>query len=64
MVIPHLVKSNYYKTLGPLKGVPILDHFLHNKNIFSNCGYMKENFKNNEAYQKFLRGKGSQTPGK
>ena len=51
MVIPHLAKSNYYKTLGPLKGVPILDYFLHNKNIFSNCGYMKENFKNNEAYQ-------------
>ena len=31
VVRPHLVKSSYYKTLGPLKGVPILDYFLHKK---------------------------------
>ena len=27
--------------------------FFTKKNIFSNCGYMKKNFKNNEAYQNF-----------
>ena len=25
----------------------------YTKNIFSNCGYMKKHFKNNEAYHKF-----------
>ena len=50
VVRTHLVGSGYCKTLEPLKGAPILPYFLH-KNIFTNSGYMKENFKNNEAYQ-------------
>ena len=54
MVRPHLVESSYCKTLVPLKGGQILHHFLH-KNIFPSCCYIRENSKNNEAYQKFLR---------
>ena len=49
----YLVEMDHYKVLEPLKGAPDLNHFLHKKSIFSNCGYMKENFKNNEAYQNF-----------
>ena len=29
LVRSHLVKSSHCKTLWPLKGVPILHHFLH-----------------------------------
>ena len=29
MVRPHLVESSYCKTLGTLKGAPILHHFAH-----------------------------------
>ena len=31
VVRPHLMESSYYKTLGPLKGAPILHYFLHKK---------------------------------
>ena len=31
MVRLHLVESGYCKTLGSLKGAPILHHFLHEK---------------------------------
>ena len=31
VVRPHLVESSYCKTLEPLKGAPILLHFLHKK---------------------------------
>ena len=53
VVRPHLVELDHYKILEPLKGMLNLNHFLHKKKIFSNCGHIKENFKNNEAYQKF-----------
>ena len=39
--------------MGSLKGAPFLHHF-SDKNIFSSCFYIKENPKNNEAYQKFF----------
>ena len=53
MVRLHLVELHHYKMLEPLKGALNLNHFLHKKKIFSNCDYMKENFKNNKAFQKF-----------
>ena len=31
VVRPHLVESSYCKTLWPLKGAPILQHFLYKK---------------------------------
>ena len=53
MVRLHLVELHHYKILEPLKGALNLNHFLHKKKIFSNCDYMKENFKNNKAFQNF-----------
>ena len=52
VVRPYLVESSYFKTLAPLKGYQFYIIF-YTKNTFSNRGYMKENFKNNEAYQNF-----------
>ena len=49
----YLVESSYCKGLRPLKGAPVSHHFLHKKNVFSRCCYIKETFKNNEAYQNF-----------
>ena len=51
VIRPYLVQLDYYKISEPLKGALDLNHFLHKKMICSNCSYMKENFKNDEAYQ-------------
>ena len=53
MVRLHLVELHHYKILEPLKCALNLNHFLHKKKIFSNCDYMKENFKNNKVFQNF-----------